>query len=365
MTGKQFNHKVRLVTKPKVSKPNLVTYKASGVNIDRSNEAKNRIKKYVRSTFSENVLLDFGKFGGAFDLQKVNSSFSNPVLISSTDGVGTKLMVAARMEKWDSVGIDLVNHSVNDILCCGAAPLFFLDYVAGAKLEPRVVEQIVKGLAFSCKRNGIALVGGETAEMPGVYSKGEYDLAGTIVGVVEKNRIVDGKKIQPGDILIGLPSSGLHTNGYSLARKIFFDIGKYNVNDFVPQLNSTVGNALLKPHKSYLKPVKALMEKIELKGIAHITGGGLLENIPRILPKGIGVKLFEKNWKIPPLFKLMQQIGNVPRDDMFRTFNMGIGMILIISPKDKEIALQELKKSKEKPRVIGHTAKGQRKVEIQ
>lgn len=302
----------------------MSSYKEAGVDLDKNAKIKEEIKKSARTTFTKNVIGDVGLFGGLFDITELKN-YNNPVLVASTDGVGTKLAVARLLNKWDTVGIDLVNHCINDILVQGAKPLFFLDYIAAEKLQPEITAGLVKGLAKACKDAGIALIGGETAEMPGTYSEGEYDLAGTIIGVVEKNEIINGSSIQEGDILVGLPSSGLHTNGYSLARKVLKD-------DKMEEL--------LAPHKSYLKEIYPLRRNI--KGMAHITGGGLTENIPRIIPKGLGVRIQKNSWKVPEIFKLIQQKGGIADSEMFRTFNMGIGLILVV---DKADLLSKLKGS--------------------
>ncbi len=336
----------------------MTSYKDAGVNIEKGNETTERIKKHVKSTFTSDVLLDSGLFAGAIDLKKIKK-FKNPVLLASIDGAGTKIMISSEMEKWNTIGQDLVNHSVNDILCHGAIPLVFLDYIASSKLEPEVIEEIVKGMALACKKNNVALIAGETAEMPGTYSKGETDIAGTIIGVAEKEKLITGKKIKEKDVLIGLPSTGLHTNGYSLARKIIKD-HKWNLKEqFVEGTNDSIGEALLKVHKSYLKEVNYLKRKFELKGIAHITGGGLIDNLPRILPLGLGAVIRKDKINTHFIFKLLQEKGGVLEEEMFRTFNMGVGMVLIVSPKDSEKILLELKKQfKLNASVIGEIVKG-------
>ncbi len=301
-------------------------YKSSGVDIDAGNETVRRIKGLARGTFTPGVLSEIGSFGGLFALS--STGLQDPVLVASADGVGTKLKVAFLANRHDTVGADLVNHCVNDILVQGAAPLFFLDYLATGRLAPNVAEQIVSGMASACRDNGCALLGGETAEMPGFYADGEYDLAGFIVGAVERDRIVDGSTLVPGDVLIGLPSSGLHTNGYSLARRIVFDTLKLDVGSYVSELEATVGDALLAPHRSYLKTVEGLLRRRLAKGLAHITGGGITENLPRIFQQGVGAEIERAAWDVPPLFTFLQQAGGVPEAEMFRAFNMGIGMIV-------------------------------------
>jgi phosphoribosylformylglycinamidine cyclo-ligase len=316
------------------------TYKSSGVDIDAGNETVRRIRGLARSTFTAGVLSDIGSFGGLFRMDQ--GRFRDPVLVSSADGVGTKLKVAFMAGRHDSVGIDLVNHCVNDILVQGAEPLFFLDYLATGRLSPSVAEAIVGGMAAACRENSCALLGGETAEMPGFYADGEYDLAGFIVGIVEKERIVSGRSIVPGDALVGVPSSGLHTNGYSLARRIAFDRLKLRVDSHVPELGRTVGEAFLEPHRSYLSMVRPMLDYDSIKGMAHITGGGITDNLPRVLPHGTAAVVDCSAWDMPPLFRWLQEQGEVPPDDMMRTFNVGIGMILVVSPERSEQTMEEL-----------------------
>ena len=317
-------------------------YAKAGVNIDKGNEVVRKIKKVVASTHNKNVLQNIGSFGGLFDLGEIVKNYKNPVLVQSIDGVGTKLTVAKMAGKYKSVGKDIVGHSCGDIVAMGARPITFLDYVANEKLEPKVMEEIVTGMAEACREAGVALIGGETAEMPGTYAKGEHDIAGAITGIVEKDKIITGSKIKKGDLILGLPSSGLHTNGFSLARKILFEKGKFTVNSKVKELGSTVGEALLKVHTNYTKTVfKILDKKIEIRGIAHITGGGLAENVPRILPKGWDAEIDKGSWPQPPIFPFLQKIGKISESDMYRTFNMGIGMVLIV-PKDVKDEIEEL-----------------------
>ena len=305
-------------------------YKASGVDIDAGNETVRRIRGLARSTFTPNVLSDIGSFGGLFRF--TTGSFQDPVLVSSADGVGTKLRVAFLAGKHDTVGEDLVNHCVNDILVQGAEPLFFLDYFGTGRLSPAVAESVVTGMARACRENHCALLGGETAEMPGFYADGEYDIAGFIVGAVERSRLVTGATITPGDVLIGLPSAGLHTNGYSLARRIAFEHLKLQVDSFVPELSRTIGEALLTPHRSYLSLIRPLLGTGFIKGMAHITGGGITENLPRILPDGTAARVRTTAWTVPPMFTWLQESGRVPVTDMLRTFNMGIGLIVAVAP---------------------------------
>ena len=301
------------------------TYAAAGVNIDIATKAKELIGKQARSTHRPEVLSGVGFFGGLFEFK----GYKQPVLVSSVDGVGTKLKVASALAKHNTVGIDLVNHCVNDILTCGAEPLFFLDYIAMGKLVPEQVEAIAQGLAQACREVGCALIGGETAEMPGLYAGEDYDLVGFIIGVVEKEKLILGKTIVAGDTIIGLPSSGLHTNGYSLARKIF---GVDQLEKHYPELGRTLSEELLEPHRCYYNQLKPLLPLI--KGMAHITGGGLVDNVPRVLPLGLAAQFHSQAWTIPPIFQLIQQRGNVARDEMYRVFNMGIGMTLVCSPEN-------------------------------
>lgn len=311
-------------------------YKESGVDIEAGNLVVKKIANHLRSTFRPEVLTDIGSFGGLFALDM--KKFSEPVLVSSTDGVGTKLKIAFLMDKHDTVGQDLVAMCVNDILVHGAEPLFFLDYIAMGKLVPSKILDIVQGIAYGCKLAGCSLIGGETAEMPGFYAPEEYDLAGFAVGVVEKNRVVDGSKVQVGDILLGLPSSGLHSNGYSLVRKIFLEEHHIAPDSYIPTLRKTLGEELLIPTNIYVQPVLELLTEVEIKGMVHITGGGFIENIPRSLPEGLGVTIDKSSWIIPPIFNLIQEYGKITEEEMFSVFNMGIGYILMISPNEEEKA---------------------------
>ena len=312
---------------------NKMDYKSAGVDIDAGNEAVERIKKGVRSTFTTNVLTGLGSFGSLYDLKSILDDYENPVLVQSIDGVGTKAIIARKLGKFNTIGVDLLSACANDILVMGARPLTFLDYIANDKLMPDTIEEIVAGMVQACRDTGVSLVGGEMAEMPDTYLPGEHDLVGVITGVVEKDKIITGEAIHPGDVVLGLLSSGLHTNGYSLARKLFFEIGGYDVNDTIPELEKSVGLTLLEPHINYTNHVFGVLDKeIGVKGIAHITGGGLVENIPRILPDGCDVEIHKESWPGVPIFNVMQSIGNVDENEMYRTFNMGIGMIIIAAP---------------------------------
>lgn len=333
-----------------------ITYKEAGVDIDAANLAVKKIENYVKETYNPRVLSDVGSFSGLYQFDKEN------ILVSSTDGVGTKLKLAFMTNKNDTIGQDLVNHCVNDILVMGAKPLFFLDYIATGKLFPGVIEQIVKGLSKACKENNVALIGGETAEMPGFYKENEYDLASFIVG--STNRIIDGSKVKKGNKVIGLSSNGLHTNGYTLALKVLLDHASLNLEQKPKELNCKLKDELMKIHLSYLKPVSELLEKFDIKAMAHITGGGLVENIPRVLPEGCSVELHQEKWKTHPIFKLIQKLGNIPENEMYRTFNMGIGFILIVDKNYSEKILNQLKKNSFKSQIIGEVVEGNRKVNI-
>lgn len=312
-----------------------ISYADAGVSIDKANLAVAKIRDYARSTFNERTLTEIGSFGGMFSA--AFPQLSEPILVASADGVGTKLKIAFETGKHDTVGADLVNHCVNDILVQGARPLFFLDYFATGKLEPEVTASVVEGMARACRENSCVLLGGETAEMPDFYPAGEYDLAGFIVGIVDKRNVIDGKSIEPGDVVLGLPSTGLQTNGYSLARKLFFEVGGYNVDSYLDELGTTVSEALLATHSSFLPQIGPLLETGKIKGLAHITGGGFLENIPRILPEGVSVEINRGTWPEPPIFGLMQRLGNVTDAEMFRTFNMGIGMVVFVAEEDNTV----------------------------
>jgi len=318
------------------------TYAKAGVDIDIAAKTKELIAKHARSTLRPEVLSGVGFFGGLFEFK----GYSQPVLVSSVDGVGTKLKIASALDKHNTIGIDIVNHCVNDILTCGAEPLFFLDYIAMGKLAPEQVEAIAQGLAQACHEVGCALIGGETAEMPGLYAGEDYDLVGFIIGVVEKEKIIMGKTIVVGDTVIGLPSSGLHTNGYSLVRKIFGE-SREALDIHYPELGRTLGEELLEPHHCYYNQLKPLLPIV--KGMAHITGGGLIDNVPRVLPQGMAVQFHSQAWTVPPIFQLIQQRGNVARDEMFHVFNMGLGMVLMCSPQD----VDRLTKALPEARIIG------------
>jgi phosphoribosylformylglycinamidine cyclo-ligase len=327
-----------------------IDYRNAGVDIDAGNEVVRRIKALARGTYTPGVLSGVGSFGGLFAM---DASIADPVLVASADGVGTKLKVAFLAGVHDTIGQDLVNHCVNDILVQGARPLFFLDYLATGRLAPDVAEQVVSGMARACRENGCALLGGETAEMPGFYADGEYDVAGFIVGVVSRARVVDGRGIVVGDRLVALPSSGLHTNGYSLARKIAFEVLGLRVDSQVAELGTTVGEALLRPHRSYLAQVAPLVERGWIKGMAHITGGGITENLPRTLPAGLGFSLDRQSWIVPPLFAWLQAAGGIEDAEMFRAFNMGVGLILVVSPDRADAALAALRSAGEPAWLIG------------
>jgi phosphoribosylformylglycinamidine cyclo-ligase len=333
-------------------------YKASGVDIDAGNEIVRRIRALARSTYTPGVLSDIGSFGGLFQLEP--GRFREPVLVSSADGVGTKLKIAFLTNRHDTVGVDLVNHCVNDILVQGAEPLFFLDYLSTGRLSPEVGERIVGGMAGACRDNGCALLGGETAEMPGFYADGEYDLAGFIVGVVERSRLINGRTVAVGDAIVGVPSSGLHTNGYSLARRIVFDHLQLNVDSHVPELGTTVGAALLTPHRSYLGMIRPLLDGGRIKAMAHITGGGITENLPRVLPHGTAAIVDARAWEPPPIFQWLQRAGSVPADDMRRTFNMGIGLAIVTAADRAEQLIGELQaRGGRDAKVIGEVVAGE------
>ena len=339
-------------------------YKAAGVDIDAGNEAVARIKDGVKTTFKSNVLTGLGSFGSLYDLKPIMETYDNPVMVQSIDGVGTKTIIARKLKKFDTIGMDLLSACANDILVMGARPLTFLDYIANDKLKPHIIEEIVSGMVKACKETGVSLVGGETAEMPDTYLPGEHDLVGVITGVVEKDKIITGESIKPGDVVLGLPSNGLHTNGYSLARKLFFNIGGYGVNDTIPELKKSVGLTLLEPHINYTNHVFAVLDKeINVKGIAHITGGGLVENIPRILPDDCGVEIQKGSWPILPVFDVMQSLGNVDEDEMYRTFNMGIGMVFIVNPADMD-AVKNATKNLTEVYEIGSVFSGNKDVTI-
>ena len=336
-----------------------ITYADAGVSIDRGNRTKQRIKYLAHKTFTKGVLSEIGGFGGLYSVDK---KYVDPVLVSSVDGVGTKLKVAFEMNMHHTVGGDLVNHCVNDIAVQGATPLFFMDYLATGKLVPEVAERIVEGLADACKHNGCALIGGETAEMPGFYPEGEYDLAGFIVGVVEREKVINGHDVQIGDIVLGLPSNGLHTNGYSLARKLLFEVAGYSPETFVSEIKNKVGNELMRTHRSYWPIIRKLMAGECAAALAHITGGGITENLPRVLPKGTAALIELGTWPVLPVFEHLQKLGNVPKDEMLRTFNMGLGMLVVVPAKKFKKAETLLERAGEKFYSVGRIVKGERKV---
>jgi phosphoribosylformylglycinamidine cyclo-ligase len=339
-----------------------ITYSDAGVDIDAATRATDRIKELARRTFNDRTLSEIGSFGGMFD--GAFPGLKHPVLVASADGVGTKLKIAFLMGVHNTIGRDLVNHCVNDILVQGARPLFFLDYIATGKLLPEVVAAIVEGVANGCRENQCVLLGGETAEMPDFYAAGEYDVAGFIVGVTDQEKVIDGKRIAPGDVLLALPSAGLHTNGYSLARKLFFEVAGYDATTHVDQLGATVGAALLQPHISYLQPLEGLLDSGMIKGLVHITGGGLTDNIPRILPEGTAVEIDKGAWPVLPVFQLMQQIGNVSEAEMYRTFNMGVGMVVVCAPEDQGSVSSRLAERSSGCFHIGRVVQGERHVKL-
>ncbi|MDZ7374728.1 MAG: phosphoribosylformylglycinamidine cyclo-ligase [candidate division KSB1 bacterium] len=328
-----------------------MTYRQAGVDIDAAEEAVDRIKALARSTYTERVLTDIGLFAGLFDGRFAH--LKHPVLASSIDGVGTKVKIAVALDRHDTVGQDLVNHCVNDIMTSGSQPLFFLDYIGTSHLKPAVVEQIVAGIARACRENGCALIGGEMAEMPGVYAPGDYDLVGTIVGVVDKDRILDGKSIQAGDVLIGLPSTGLHTNGYSLARKVLLDHAGLTLDGYVDELGATLGEELLKVHRSYKLAIETVLAADAVKGIAHVTGGGIEGNTRRLLRRGLTLRVRWGEWEEPPIFALIRRLGKVPEQDMRRTFNLGIGLVLVCAEEKADVLTAALREVGESPQFIG------------
>lgn len=339
-----------------------ITYKDAGVDKEAGYKEVQLIKDVVKSTYIDGVMTDIGGFSGMFELGKLN--YDNPVLVSGTDGVGSKVQIAQMMDSHDSIGEDCVAMCVNDILCQGAKPIFFLDYIATGKLVPEKMASIVEGVAEGCKKSGAALLGGETAEMPGIYKENDYDLAGFAVGVVEKDNIITGNDIQEGDVILGLPSSGLHSNGYSLVRKIVFDVKGMELSDYVEEFGRTLGEELLEPTKIYVKEVYPLIEKYEIKGISHITGGGIYENLPRVLPDGMGAKVDMTVAKIPSVFKKLQEWGNVAQEEMYGTFNMGVGMILITSPQVADEIIKQYNEEEKTIYNLGIVQKGELWVEI-
>ncbi|MBD0316158.1 MAG: phosphoribosylformylglycinamidine cyclo-ligase [Nitrospiraceae bacterium] len=334
----------------------MTTYRDSGVDIDAGDEFVDRIKPLVRSTFRPEVLGDLGGFGGMFGFQA--KKYQDPVLVSGTDGVGTKLKIAFLMDRHDTVGIDLVAMCVNDIAVSGAEPLFFLDYFATGKLSVSKAQQVVTGIADGCRQAGCALIGGETAEMPSFYPEGEYDLAGFAVGAVDRPNIIDGRTIVPGDVILGLASSGLHSNGYSLARRVLFDQAKLTVSSRLPELDRPLGEVLLTPTRIYAKQIVALVQEFSVKGIAHITGGGITENLPRVLPTGQRARIYRSRWTVPPIFSVISTLGAVARDEMYRVFNMGLGLILIVSPASSQAMMTRLLAMGEQAALIGEVVNG-------
>jgi len=334
-----------------------LTYRDAGVDIDSAERSKRRIRDVVRTTFGPEVLSDIGLFGGLFrpDLRE----YEDPVLVASTDGVGTKLKVAFLLDRHDTVGVDLVHHCADDIVVQGARPLFFLDYLAMGKHREEVAVAVVEGVARGCRNVGCALLGGEMAELPEFYRPGEYDLAGTIVGVVDRGRILDGSRVKSGDVLLGLGSDGLHTNGYSLARKVFFEVAKWDVDRYVPELGCTLGEELLRPHRSYVRSLLKLMEEVEVHALAHITGGGLPGNLPRVLPEGCSAEIDPGTWEVPQVFRLIQKIGKVGDWEMFRTFNMGVGMVVVVGEEDVDRAREVLRAEGERVWEIGRVVPGE------
>jgi phosphoribosylformylglycinamidine cyclo-ligase len=326
-----------------------ISYKDAGVNIDEADRAVADIGRMARATFTKGVLTDIGSFGGCFALPKMKQ----PVLVSSVDGVGTKLKIAFAAGRHNTIGEDLVNHCVNDIAVQGAKPLFFLDYLAVGKLDAAVAASIIEGIARGCSNNGCALIGGETAEMPGMYQEGEYDIAGTIVGIVERSRLLTGAKVKSGDALVALPSTGLHTNGYSLARKLLFEVARMRIDSVLAGTGKTIADELLAVHRSYLKAIQLLLDKDSLSAAAHITGGGITENLPRVIPKGLAARIDTASWQVPPLFELLRATGDVPETDWRRTFNLGVGMIFVVPLRKLDAAIRLLGRAGEKPWVIG------------
>ena len=342
------------------TKTATVTYADAGVDIDRASRTKKRIKYLAHKTFTKGVLSEIGGFGGLFSIDK--AKYIDPIIVSSVDGVGTKLKVAFEMKVHHTIGADLVNHCVNDIAVQGAAPMFFMDYLATGKLEPEVAEKVIEGLAEACKHNGCALIGGETAEMPGFYPDDEYDLAGFIVGVVEREKVITGKTVEVGDVILGLASNGLHTNGYALARKLLFEVARYTPETYVNDLKGKVGNELMRTHKSYWPAIKRLVDGESVSAMAHITGGGITENLPRVLPRGVAAVIELGTWQVPPIFEHLQKLGNVPQEEMLRTFNMGLGMLLVVPAAKFKKAQSVLERVGEKAFTIGRITKGERKV---
>lgn len=337
-------------------------YREAGVDIEEGASAVKRIVESVRATYGKEVISGVGGFGALFKPEL--EDYESPVLVASTDSVGTKLKVAFMMRRHDTVGRDLVNHCVNDILTTGARPLFFLDYIGTGTLKGEVVEEVVRGMAAACKESGCALIGGEMAELPGFYAPGEYDLVGSIVGVVDERRVIDGSTAKPGDRLVGLPSNGLHTNGYALARKILFEKLHYSTETYLEEMGSTVGDELLRVHRSYAPTLLPLIDRFEIKGLAHITGGGFIQNVPRVLPEGCSARMKLGSWEVPPIFDLLQREGDVPLEEMLRTFNMGIGMVAVVAQGVESEFLAALEESGERGVAIGSVVRGKGTVEF-
>ncbi|HHY13391.1 MAG TPA: phosphoribosylformylglycinamidine cyclo-ligase [Thermoanaerobacterales bacterium] len=339
-----------------------ISYKDSGVDIKAGYEAVEMMKKHVKSTFRPEVLSGLGGFGGLFGLDI--DKYKEPVLVSGTDGVGTKLKIAFMMDKHDTIGIDCTAMCVNDLICSGAEPLFFLDYIACGKLVPEKTAEIVSGIAKGCRQAGCSLIGGETAEMPGFYPEGEYDIAGFAVGIVEKTHIIDGSDIKSGDVLIGLPSSGLHSNGFSLVRNVFFNVAKMNIEEYIDDLGHTLGEELLKPTQIYVKPILELVANFSIKGIAHITGGGLYENLPRMISQGGKMVIKKDSWEIPPIFNIIKDISKLDEKEMFSTFNMGIGMVIVVPREEADKAIKYLNNRNETGYILGEVIDGEKSLEI-
>ncbi|WP_134699688.1 phosphoribosylformylglycinamidine cyclo-ligase [Ammoniphilus sp. YIM 78166] len=337
-------------------------YRKAGVDIDAGNEAVERMKKHVKKTFRPEVLTGLGGFGALFqpDMKK----YEEPILVSGTDGVGTKLKIAFAMDKHDTIGIDAVAMCVNDVVVQGAEPLFFLDYLACGKVLPEKIEAIVKGIADGCEMSGCALIGGETAEMPGMYADGEYDIAGFTVGIVDRKKLIDGSSISPGDVVLGLASSGVHSNGFSLVRKVLLEDAGLTLDTQVEELGTTLGDSLLTPTRIYVKPLLEVMNEFQIKGMVHVTGGGFYDNIPRVLPQGVQVDVEKGTWPVLPIFNLIQEKGGITDYDMYRTFNMGIGMILVVSAEDSAAVVDKLASLGEKAYRIGTVAEGNEEVRL-
>lgn len=336
-----------------------ITYKDAGVNIEAGYESVERIKKHVKKTFTNNVISDLGGFGGLFALP---SGYNNPVLVSGTDGVGTKLVLSQKMDKHDTIGIDCVAMCVNDIICQGAKPLFFLDYIACGKNNPERIEQIVAGVAEGCLQSQASLIGGETAEMPDMYTEDEYDIAGFAVGIADRDKLITGQKIKEGDIVLGIPSSGIHSNGFSLVRKLFFNHNQFSLEEYIPEFGQTLGETLLTPTKIYYHSAFKAISENNIKGISHITGGGFYENIPRIMPQGLTANIYKNRIPKLPVFEMMQKLGNLEDDDMFSTFNMGIGLVMVLSPEEVDGVISAIIEGKEEPIILGEITKGDKGV---